>query len=494
MADPTDFLARYAARTADLYAALGREQLAVGAGLKPRLESGPIYATFADLFAPAPVTHLIARRGESRAAAHLAEAGALGFLAWRTHAETELLHHELCHTRATVAGSSFPLNRLPALVAAEPDRGRRRALFAAEVAASARQNGQRFARLQRQHAAACELGVTSYTALCDELRGLRLGWLAPMLHSLLTATEVPYHRALAERLAPLGITPAQAEYHDLLFLLRAPAFDALFPPTTLLPALRETLAAMGLALAAGAGIRLDLAPRPAKSARAFCLPIRVPGEVYLVAQPRVGQRDAHSLFHEAGHALHFAHIAAALPFALARLGDGSISEGYAFLFEGLLRDPAWGQATLGWAPEDPRVAAFHNFARFRQLFFVRRYAARLLWEIELHADPTPTQAEHYAATLGAALGVAVPPARFLADLDDAFASAHYLGGWLLAAHLRRHLAASCGPHWFRERAAGELLRALWAEGQSHPAEALARRWGAPDLDPAPLLADLGVAA
>ena len=56
----------------------------------------------------------------------------------------------------------------------------------------------------------------------------------------------------------------------------------------------------------------------AKSPRAFCAPIEVPGKVMLVIQPIGGKDDWEALFHEAGHTEHYAHTN-------ARPADGGAS-------------------------------------------------------------------------------------------------------------------------------------------------------------------------
>ena len=75
----------------------------------------------------------------------------------------------------------------------------------------------------------------------------------------------------------------------------------------MLPALEATLRDLGIDLAAQANVHLDLEQRPAKSPRAFCAPIEVPGRVMLVIAPIGGRDDWEALFHEAGHAEHYAH-------------------------------------------------------------------------------------------------------------------------------------------------------------------------------------------
>ena len=61
-----------------------------------------------------------------------------------------------------------------------------------------------------------------------------------------------------------------------------------------------------------------------------------------------------------------------------RLGDMAVTEGWAMLFEHLVDEPAWLNRRL----DVPRVAEIANAGAAALLYFVRRYSAKLLYEIE----------------------------------------------------------------------------------------------------------------
>jgi len=147
-----------------------------------------------------------------------------------------------------------------------------------------------------------------------------------------------YHELLGERLRRvLGLAPGQAERSDAAWLFRDAAFDDVFGAADLVPTARGQVGEMGLDLDAGGRIRLDTEERERKRARAFCAPVRVPDEVYLVTRPFGGYMDYRTFWHELGHALHFANAARALPFEHRWLGDNSVTEAYAMLFEHMLK-------------------------------------------------------------------------------------------------------------------------------------------------------------
>ena len=63
---------------------------------------------------------------------------------------------------------------------------------------------------------------------------------------------------------------------------------------------------------------------------------------------------------------------------------------------------------------------------------------------------------------------------YLEDVDGGFYCTCYLRAWAFEAQLRDHLKSRFGSDWFRRRAAGDLLRELWALGQSLRADDLLR--------------------
>jgi hypothetical protein len=284
----------------------------------------------------------------------------------------------------------------------------------------------------------------------------------------------------------VGVPLAGAAVSDLARLWRAPRFDAAFTPGRALPALRATLAGLGIELDAQPNVELDVEARPGKRPRAFCAPIRVPGRVVLVILPQGGQDDYRALFHEAGHTEHFAHMPAALPAEARVLGDNGVTEGFAFLFEHLLSDPEWLRDHLG-----AEVPGYAEFSALLTLYLVRRYSAKLAYELELHAagslDGLPAR---YAELLERAGGVAYPSTDYLDDVDDGFYCTCYLRAWALEAQLRDHLRTRFGRKWYRSRQAGELLREAWGLGQSLRAEELLRQITGEELDFGALTAEV----
>ncbi|MDX6504258.1 MAG: hypothetical protein QOE29_1383, partial [Gaiellaceae bacterium] len=141
-----------------------------------------------------------------------------------------------------------------------------------------------------------------------------------------------------------------------------------------------------------------------------------------------------------------------------------------YLVEHLVADPAWLGETLGI--EDPEPVASH--ARAAKLLMLRRYAAKLDYELELHAAEPNLDAmpRRYSELLGSATRVQWPQASWLSDVDGGFYVACYLRAWALEMHWRDALRERFGERWYANAAAGDWLRGLWREGQRLSAEEL----------------------
>ena len=238
------------------------------------------------------------------------------------------------------------------------------------------------------------------------------------------------------------------------------------------------IAAMGLDIRAGGHVSFDLEDRPLKSPRPFCSVLRAPTEVVLVLRPVGGLTDYAAFLHELGHALHFGHVDPSLPWEFRHLGDNSITEGFAFVFDRLSVDATWLREVIGLT--EPQGLA--RTLALRELMMSRKYAAQFLWELDLFSDDEPqARRASWAEAIGRATGVQQSPANYLGSVDPVFYCARYLQGWLFEAVLSERLRADLGPAWFHEPAAGERLLALYRRGQDRPVAAL---FG--ELDAAPL--------
>jgi hypothetical protein len=292
--------------------------------------------------------------------------------------------------------------------------------------------------------------------------------LAEQCRTFLDSTERLYEE-WADKLfrTRVGVSLSEAERWDVPRLFRAPEWDPMFPADKMVPALEGTLEDLGIDLSSQENVTLDLEERPNKSPRAFCAPIEVPDRVVLVIQPIGGPDDWRALFHEGGHTEHFAHTSRNLSMEEKRLGDNAVTEGWAMLLQHLTDEPEWLTRRLDF----PRPNEYAVEGATGLLYFVRRYAAKILYELEFHAaDDVTTMRGRYAELLSDALKIDVTPANYLADIDSGFYVSSYLRSWAFEAQLRAFLKEKFGSKWFATREAGSLLRELWGEGQKMRAE------------------------
>ena len=461
-----------------------REYYLAEAGFKERLDITPIYERYSHLFSE-PLVRELLTPAQTRQEGYVAEWVTLEHLEHVVKELTERVSNEMRKATVDWDGKQVSFHDLRPMMANETDLGRRHRLDDLERGVTATANPERAERLGYLHDKARELGFQSYVALCDHLRSLSLDSLTQQIRALLDATRVVFFQQLERYLGDIALSMDSARTCDILAVFRGQRFDPLFPERSMIPALASSLHGLGIDLATQANLELDTEPRPLKTPRAFCVPIRIPQEVKLVTKPSGGPDDYESLLHEAGHAEHFVHVDPRLPFPFKRLGDNSVTEGYAFLLQYLLHSRHWLCRVLGIENSDDYL----EHARFKKLWLLRRYASKLLYEQELHVDLDGAQ-QRYVSILGGALGVNIAPENYLADTDDAFYCAQYLRAWIFEVQLRRFLEDQFGREWFASLEAGNFLVSLWRRGQELRAEELVREMGYADLDARYLIDEL----
>ena len=389
-------------------------------------------------------------------------------------------------------GRRVPYQRAAIEIANSTDRRERLALDAARGSLVARELAPiRRERFEREREIVAELDVApSYIDAIEKISALPLRSLAAQCEAFLRDTGDMSRELLAHALKrELGVDPDDAQRSDGLALARSAEFDAAFPSSDLERAVRRQVEEMGLDAEANGHIVYDTAEREGKRARAFCSPVRIPDEVYLVIRPHGGATDWHTLLHEAGHALHFGYMSSALPFEFRWLGDNSVTEGYAMLFDHRMQDAGWLRRYTGL-----RGAELSRFLRSvggGELRMLRRYCAKLLYELDLHGGELPASQipARYAERLSDATGFRYSADDAYADVDPRFYAGRYLQAWQLQAVLAAELTERFNEDWWRNPHAGPWLRdSLLAEGQRETAGELAQRVASRELSFTPLIA------
>lgn len=378
------------------------------------------------------------------------------------------------------------------LLAREVEPERRRQLYDRIEDALGTLDPLREERLHTRHAAARACGYTDYVHLHEAVLGIDLVGFLARVERILAATELPYVTLLERFLRQhADTTPLEATAADAPFLRAFALPGSGFPADRLTEAFDCTLNGLGLAPLAELPISLDLEARPTKRPRAFCVTLDVPHDVRVSHLPRGGPEDYVVTFHELGHALHFAHMDELLPPEDRYWGDRGLMETYASLMEAFVGYPDWLETVMGLADPDPVL----EHRRLVKLWLVRRYVAKLQYELELHrlapgADLDDAR-ETYARRMSEATRLPVDTRPALRDFDDGFYCVDYLRAWCLDAQVRRRLADQFGPRWFMDPTVGALFQSWWGQGNAWSADDLGAAAGVGVIRPDTLIAELG---
>lgn len=442
------------------------------AGIKETYDLAPIYERHERLTQLDTALGLGASVDGDRRRRELWKFSCEGYLGSFVREEAERVAELEATLTAKVDGEEIPYRMLKSRLMNEEDREVRTRIEAARNALTEEHLNAlelRAARIVQRETR--RLGAATYADLYQSF-GFPLHDLAEQCRRFLAETEDLWVRA-GDRFfrSRVGNGLAEIRRWDVGRAWRGAGWDASFPRELMLPALEGTLAELGIALREQPNVELDLDDRPSKDPRAFCSPVEVPGRVILVMKPHGGPDDWRALFHEAGHAEHFANTDASLSPEERRLGDNAVTEGWAMLLEYLTTDPIWLERRLDF----PRPYDFAAEGAVQLLWLVRRYSAKLLYELEFHAADDPTALQpRYVELLAGATKVEPAAADYLGDMDGSFYASEYLRAWAFEAQLRAHLRERFGSAWFARREAGSLLRELWEEGQKPTADELLR--------------------
>ena len=478
---------------------LSREHYLAGAGLKTTAELQPIYekhrATIGrdalglvlDAFRSAP------EGSEDKRSARL-------LLDWQTESQSARELAPLEEREIEWEGSAkirlddgriVPYQRAAIEIANATDRRERLAIESAratliesELAPIKRERFQR----ERDIVEALDL-ANGYNATFELLSGVSLTGLRDECERFLRDTQPMWDDVFPEFVKRvLRIDPKDARRSDALALLRAREYDDGFPAAMIESSIARQVREMGVDVTAGGRVVLDIAEREGKRSRAFCAPVRIPNEVYLVLRPHGGQADWSTFLHELGHTLHFAYMRPDLPFEYRWLGDNSITEGFAMLFDHRMQDAGWLKRYT--ALPAPRVREFLRSSGFEELHYLRRYAAKLIYEMELYGGSTSwgSLPDLYVSLLTNATNFQYDPSGAFTDVDARFYATRYLRAWQLQALINETLVERYDDDWWRNPRAGPwIVQSLFGEGQRELAQEQAARIASKELSFAPLV-------
>jgi hypothetical protein len=477
---------------------ISREYYLAHSGQKATAELQPIYARHAQILGPDALELTLeslraaADGSEERRSARL-------LADWQAESQSARQLAPLDEREIAWEGSAvvrvgdtrqIEFERVAIEMANTTNRAERHAIEAARAKLVGRELApMRRERFQRERDITEQLGLASgYNATFELLSGISLSDLAAQCAQFLRDTQALWDETLPEfTKRVLGVDASSVTRADALALFRAREFDGGFPASRMEESIKRQVREMGVDPVAAGRIVFDTGEREGKRSRAFCSPVRVPAEVYLVLRPHGGQSDWNTLLHELGHALHFAYMRPDLAFEYRWLGDNSITEGYAMLFDHSMKDRGWLKryTDLG----ESRVDDFLRTAGFEELQFLRRYCAKLIYEVELYGGKRSWDAlpDLYVEGLTRATTFRYDRADAFVDVDPRYYAARYLRAWQLQALIRETLVERYDDDWWRNPRAGPwICSALFGEGQRELADEQAQRVSEKKLSFAPL--------
>lgn len=477
---------------------VARESYLAYSGHKSSADLQSIYSRYSDIL-DGDALRLCIERFEGAAAQSEEHRAARMMLEWQVESQlgrrlAALDEQEIALENSAVIrlgdGREIPYQRAAIDIANSADRRDRNLIDAGRAAVAASTFAPlRLERLQRERDAVESLGIApSYNSTFDLLSGVSLERLAGECKAFLGDTQAMWDEVLRDRLKAFGVPLNEATRADAIAIFRLREYDDAFPESAMASTIQRSCAEMRVDATAGGHVTFDILDRPGKRSRAFCSPVQVPEEVYLVLRPHGGQSDYGTFLHELGHALHFGYARADYPFEYRWLGDNSVTESYAMLFDHLMQDRGWLLRYTGLSKA--RVSEFLRLAGFEELHFLRRYCAKLIYEIQAYGGELSWGAlpDLYATLLTDATGFRYRPSDAFIDLDPRYYSTRYLRAWQLQAIIENGLISRFDEDWWRNPASGPwIISELFSEGQRETADEVAIRAAASPISFAPLI-------
>lgn len=383
-------------------------------------------------------------------------------------------------------GKDLSFAQIPQHLKNESDAFKRRNLNERYARELQKSEGLRLESVARLHSSAVQLGFKNYVDAREHIDHVEYHKLLASLDAALQPLEDRYRehfRLSFERVHSLQ----EAGSWDIAYWEKNNEAEQVFPKDELQSTVQSTVLELGVQPEREDSIFIDLENREGKRTGPLCIPIRIPDEIKILMIPGGGSGRYFALFHEIGHACHFAWTSRSLPVEHRIMGDRALSESYAFLLESFPRDREWLSRMFSFV----KSWDFLRFQALFRLFLVRRCVGKLRFAINLYGrENMDGMPESYSETMKAYTGLAHPHEFWLKDLSNGFCAADHLRGWMCEAMLREYLRTKYGNSWIMSRSAAGFLKEIWETGQLYSADELCKEIGMGDLTPQLLMDEI----
>jgi len=454
-------------------------------GLKVESNNSSIYKKYMSLFKKGLITEVNDMRGhvkgeEEKKLRYISNCLTMEYLKNAMKSQLDEANTWESKKVLEVDGEKMAFRQANAKIRDEDDRIKRGRIYAAWSQAVDEYNPLLLKLVLGLREKSKELGYSNYVTLYSDIKGIDLRQLEIVTEKFIEETDSLYTREM-ERVVRerLGLGLSDVEPHDMYRFYRASEFDKYFTRDNLLPALRKTLANMGIELDKQKNIHIDLEDRPLKGPHSAYVGVKVPEDIRLVVMPLGGYRGYEHLFHEVGHALHCGSTDPSLDFIFRQFGDISLSEGYAYLFQNLVMNEEWLRRYLGMG-EAKSYLDFQYLAN--KLLELREWGSCLSYELQLHTKGPDGMDVVYEAICKRANKLKVDKNHYLIE-DHWLNSADVLRSQFFEAQLRAAFRGRFGEGWFENPKAGQFLRELWSMGGKYDAEEVVKMLGYEGIDP-----------
>ncbi len=285
--------------------------------------------------------------------------------------------------RAELDGKQYQQNELYTLYRTSESRSRREKAYRAYCQAGEKlsQGVTRLFRLRNQEAR--KLGYTNYLSLIFNNREIDTRQYLKLLQQLDSLSLQPYRDIIQDIQSRLNLT--HVEIWDLAYAYNSinSKVDIYFPADSQLAYIKNSLKPLGFNLDK-MPIYFDLAPRLQKSQLAYAFPIKIPYDIRVLANITDGAYSNRVLFHEIGHAIHFASIAQDRPL-FTNAVDAAWSEGMAQIFAAFCDEELWLKKYAHLPPS--LIESVKQARHDLDIIYLRTTLTRLMFEYEMYNNP-----------------------------------------------------------------------------------------------------------